>query len=185
MKSLELTEEHKFKLLEMCKVLFPECVWGFGDFYSSEVVTEYNGLDYLDITHINHKIPNLIPRFELDRAEIDTKNLIVVEKSNQSPMYDKIQYGFVNNIEPLKSGFMITHEVHDDGGYDYSKPIIKQHSSYEEGYVEGIHWFEFCMINLFNELLKKNYINAPAFYISILGKQHPVDYIYEQFKKLK
>jgi len=29
MKNIELTEEHKFKLSEMCKILFPEYEWHF------------------------------------------------------------------------------------------------------------------------------------------------------------
>lgn len=57
MKSIQLTEEHKSKLLEMCEVLFPKEDFNFGNFYTSECGAEYHGLDYLDITHINHKIP--------------------------------------------------------------------------------------------------------------------------------
>ena len=48
-----------------------------------------------------------------------------------------------------------------------------------------IHWFEFCMIDLFNCLLSKNYLNAPAFYTSILAGVHPVELLYEHFEESK
>ena len=50
---------------------------------------------------------------------------------------------------------------------------------------EYIPWFEFCMIILFKEFMKIKYINAPAFYTSILSGENPIDYLYKLFKKLK
>lgn len=190
MNPIKLTKEQKDKLLEMCKVLFPEHPWGFGEFYTSEVGAIYEGLDYLDITHLNHKISCIVSRYQLDNAKIDTSNLKVIEK-DKFPKYDKLEYGFVNNIEPLKKGFMISYETKEDGNYDYTKPIIKQHSgSYEEKYVEGIHWFEFCMTHLATKIFNGLKLNLKIDISSYRGRiiqyeEHPIDYLFEEFLKLK
>ena len=66
----------------------------------------------------------------------------------------------------------------------------------------SIHWFEFCMTHLINTLAWENitseiladcqYENARLKYLLELAKDrpdpgqfHPVDYLYEEFKKLK
>ena len=53
MKPIELTEEHKSKLLEMCKVLFPEYNWyiGFKTFYEQNGEGPYEeiNLGYLHL----------------------------------------------------------------------------------------------------------------------------------------
>lgn len=41
MKAIQLTEEHKKKLLEMCEVLFPEYTYGFENDFSEEGIMEY------------------------------------------------------------------------------------------------------------------------------------------------
>jgi hypothetical protein len=215
--NIQLTEEHKTKLLEMCKKLFPEYPWGFGQFYSSEVGGIYTGLDYLDITHLNHKIPCIVSRYELEHAEIDTSNLRVIEKHELYKEYDKLEYGFINNFESLKGGFTIEHKTDENGNYDYTKPIIKQHTSYSEVYVEGIHWFEFVFLHLIGRLQEAlpdtlvwrdqppyvgNVFNwkegnkwtlytefmfayPKACWGGSVYPNNPIDYLYEQFLKLK
>jgi hypothetical protein len=191
MKQIELTLEHKEKLLEMCNEFFPEYPWGFGQFYSTEIGAKYKGLDYLDITHLNHKIPCIVPRYELEHENIDTSNLKVIEKGGG--LYDKLEYGFVNNFEPIKQGFTINYKTDKNGNYDYTKPIIKQYESYDETYVEGIHWFEFLMCKLIPKFksfgINIDYwlMTLPSTHIQWNGTKvnHPVDYIYNEFKKLK
>ena len=50
-----------------------------------------------------------------------------------------------------------------------------------------IHWFEFCTITLWNELyLKLGNLELKSYYELLLNDLiHPVDYLYEEFKKLK
>ena len=50
-----------------------------------------------------------------------------------------------------------------------------------------IHWFELCTINLWNELyLKLGNLELKSYYELLLNNlTHPVDYLYEEFKKLK
>lgn len=170
MKPLTLTEEQAKKLLEMCNTLFPEHKWGFGEFYTTEVGARYEGLDYLDVTHINHKVPCVVSRFELEHHNIDTTNLKVVKKDNNYPAHDKLEYGLVNNIEPLKKGFMLN-----------DSKVIQHSGNYDETYVEGIHWFEFCMLHLAPKVCKSDGI-AITFKDN---NNNPVDFLYERFLKLK
>jgi len=58
-------------------------------------------------------------------------------------------------------------------------------------YASFIHWFEFCSIHLCEKILKPN-INKMEFFwetnfYATLSKEHkhPIDYLYEEFKKLK
>lgn len=109
MKNIELTEDHKSKLLEMCKVLFPEI-----------------------------------------------KSIVLQE-----------------NLGTL---------------------IIDQ--------LQQIHWFEFCMTHLCDKismnLTNQMCTGMPQYYdesekldwnsqslVSMLKECHPIDYLYEEFKKLK
>jgi len=72
----------------------------------------------------------------------------------------------------------------------------------EDGTVINIHWFEFCMTHLINALAWENiktdiladceYEDARLKYLLELakdrsdpGQYHPIDYLYEEFKKLK
>lgn len=98
MKQIELTKEHKSKLLEMCQILFPE----------------------YDFT------------------------------------LDKFEQCFVTL--GLKSEIL---------------------------YKEHIHWFEFCITKLWLKIAF--YVNhePTAIRSIILEKVHPVDYLYEEFKKIK
>ena len=52
---------------------------------------------------------------------------------------------------------------------------------------ESIHWFEFCTITLWNELyLKLGNLELKSYYELLLNDLiNPVDYLYEEFKKLK
>jgi hypothetical protein len=114
MKSIELTEEHKSKLLEMCKVLFPEYV-----------------------------------------------------------IYPAEDNGFIEGEQWVGDQHM---------GED--KPVNEF----------NIHWFEFCMTYLQQEMLtlgelpnfnnKLDYEFHPILQSS-WWESHPVDYLYEEFKKLK
>ena len=51
----------------------------------------------------------------------------------------------------------------------------------------NIHWFEFCTITLWNELyLKLGNLELKNYYELLLNNLvHPVDYLYDEFKKLK
>lgn len=46
-------------------------------------------------------------------------------------------------------------------------------------YLNKIHWFEFCVTKLFKKLNLSSYSHL------MNSKQHPIDYLYEQFKQLK
>jgi len=56
-------------------------------------------------------------------------------------------------------------------------------------YTNTIHWFEFCMTYLKNKILDVvDYSEIEKFLMRCLFQcemPHPVDYLYEQFKKLK
>lgn len=126
MKTIELTEEHRSKLLEMCRKLFPE---------------------------------------------------LEKEAYNRALEY----YGKNYEVQ----GFYITGDNHIGCSY----PNDNSDDSFHHHLIEQIHWFEFCMTHLFNELfIKPNGYESIEDYISmnhyfILG--HPVDYLYKEFKKLK
>lgn len=166
MNAIELTEDHRTKLLEMCKALFPEHEWGFGSFYTSEVGAEYEGLDYLDVTHINHKIPNIVPGYEL----------IPPKKGDDG--YESFQNGFVSNIKNGRNFF------------SRNGTKIVSANGYSETYVEGIHWFEFCCKHLAKRIYNDNIGKTKSTYSSFVGEcvivyfQHPIDYLYSEFKKL-
>jgi len=130
MKSIELTEDHKSKLLEMCKELFPE--------------------------------------------------------------YSQIQ--FSNPDDP-------------DAGFDSIEGILHLGKFINKGrgfsVLESIHWFEFLISEFFNRLSSKltlqQKFNGELVYghnirIALVENciddttdyyKHPVDYFYEEFKKLK
>ena len=52
-----------------------------------------------------------------------------------------------------------------------------------------IHWFEFCMTYLADKIFKDhdNFSNIKDSFITIFSikDEHPIDYLYEQFKQLK
>ena len=52
---------------------------------------------------------------------------------------------------------------------------------------ESIYWFEFCTITLWNELyLKLGNLELKSYYELLLNNLiHPIDYLYDEFKKLK
>jgi len=181
MNPIELTDLQKSKLLEMCRILFPKEYIDFGFFYTSEAGAEYVGLDYLDVTSVNHKIPCMKSGFRLNPPR---------DKNGDS--FKKFQDGFCSNTKEGQIGFMID----EDGN------ILQDSQNYDEIYVEGIHWFEFCVTKLINELASQN-ISSDLFgdcefeefrmkCINEIFKDkpsdeiiHPIDYLYEQFKQLK
>ena len=126
MESIKLTEEHKSKLLEMCKALFPE---------------------YLEILWDSTNTDN--PIFTDDDEDLKYK----------------CRWSIDNNLIHF-----LEKESWDD----------------EENYLIEIHWFEFCMTHLADKILKNNYFKIGAFSsIVLFKKNHPVDYLYEKFSKLK
>lgn len=52
----------------------------------------------------------------------------------------------------------------------------------KDGNDDEFHWFEFCMTHLVRELMCKNTKHAQQLF---MGLKHPIDYLYEQFLKLK
>jgi len=130
MKPIIVTEEHKSKLLEMCKVLFPE----YG-------------------------------RIEIQEYAID------VDKSLPSPVF----------VDLYKQHITIPFDIY------------------------SIHWLEFCMTHLVEKLFNSfeeddedfydRYINEGAsfygvgvneiIFVMLSSKKHIIDYLYEEFKKLK
>ena len=99
MKSIQLTEEHKSKLLEMCKILFPEYV-----------------------------------------------------------IYPADNDGFIEGEQWV-----------GDQNMGEDRPVNEF----------NIHWFEFCMTHLSEK------IDCDLAHNIIYMKKHPIDYLYEEFKKLK
>lgn len=72
------------------------------------------------------------------------------------------------------------------------KPIAtKTEGVFIEHMSFNIHWFEFCMIDLVEKLLYKENEKQSQFYLTTLSYKrgviniHPVDYLYEEFNKLK
>lgn len=117
MQPIQLTEEHKSKLLEMCKELFPE--------YKNDI--------------------------SKNEAE---------------------------NIQILHNNFIRFYS-----GYKENNPKLNE-----------IHWFEFCMIYLQNQILvKASQLNKSDdlgydFFRKLINSwytSHPINYLYEQFLKLK
>lgn len=167
MEALHLTYKQGKRLLEMCKALYPEYKWGFGSFPTSEVGAEYNGLDYLDVTHINHQIPCIKSRFEITGK--NTSKLKIVEKSNYSD-YDRIEDGFVDNISGKQAFFTKNDKK------------IKQGDDYEETYIEGIHWFEFCIKQLIPKFQIDDIMELELTRILFCNLPNPIDYLYDKFK---
>lgn len=136
MNAIQLTEEHKARILEMCKILFPK-----------------------------HK-------FEL-------------EVIKQSFTWNNTSMNV--NAEQHRSTELITIMIEDSGDTDSVNSGI-------------YHWFEFCLTTLaekifFNVPLKRN---AMELYLQFVRQmniyshrnddpfgRHPIDYIYEEFEKLK
>lgn len=78
-----------------------------------------------------------------------------------------------------------------------SKPIINKKgfiklwqqdlSAIEGEYLIKIHWFEFCIMDLTTKIYN---ILQPSTTITLMRghvaqEDHPIDYLYEQFKKIK
>ena len=135
MKNIKLTEDHKFKLLEMCVELFRE---------ESEI--------------------NSIQNFRIS-------NDYVLGLSDHT-LYCENRDISDNNYDG--------EEVPEDELLDfYTYPI--------NCFDINIHWFEFCTITLWNKLyLKLGNLELKSYYELLLNDLiNPVDYLYEEFKKLK
>ena len=57
-------------------------------------------------------------------------------------------------------------------------------------YDSHIHWFEFCMTHLFTKVIVEQYgymsiSHAMSNGYYTIYSNHPIDYLYEEFKKLK
>jgi hypothetical protein len=68
----------------------------------------------------------------------------------------------------------------DDDGFIEGEQWVGDQNMGEDRPVNefNIHWFEFCMTYLINKL-ELEYTS-----IIVLTENHPVDYLYEEFKKL-
>lgn len=50
---------------------------------------------------------------------------------------------------------------------------------------EIFHWFEFCLTHLYNEI-KRYGVSETLTYTNLMSAgNHPIDYLYKEFKKLK
>lgn len=67
-------------------------------------------------------------------------------------------------------------------GYNMQYTLGNKAQPYKYGLV--IHWFETCMINLCEKIIKDN-DQLSDFKSLNFNKKHPIDYLYEEFKKLK
>ena len=156
MKSIQLTEKHKSKLLEMCKELFCE---------ESEI--------------------NSIQNFRVENDYILglSDHILYCENRDLSENHYE--------CEKVPEEDLVTFENY---------PI--------ECFEINIHWFEFCMTHLVEKLndLSDVYEEIPPYVANVYGgangkwnlyvkfhfhypknryKKHPVDYLYEEFKKIK
>jgi len=84
-------------------------------------------------------------------------------KSKLLEMYNKLFPKISNSI--IDDDGFINKYFHQDGEHDW---------------IPLIHWFEFCMIHLIKKL-KINYEYAGDHVISLI--EHPVDYLYKEFRK--
>jgi len=114
----------------------------------------------------------------------------------QKEAYDK-SFEYYGNKEDAE-GFYIT-GINNIG---CSYPIYERDDSFHHHLFEQIHWFEFCMTHLIDKLAWENttsdiladcqYEDNRLKYLLKLaedrpnpGQYHPIDYLYEEFKKLK
>ena len=134
MKNIELTEDHKSKLLEMCKELFPE----YKEIYFGidEYDNNFNGFIYF----AKNKLP--------------CKNIIEIH------WFEFCMTHLIRKIDNL-----------------HSKKILKplEDKACKEGYPDN--WLE-----IWNE---RPWIKLWSLTNSGTYKKHPVNYLYEQFLKLK
>ena len=150
MKNIELTEDHKSKLLKMCKELFPE----FNEWRYGKVTSEGNLEDFYN----------------------KTKDLSWQDREKYEQSCDFLW-------------------IEKDFKYEHDDDIERS-----ETWV--IHWFEFVMTHLCDKISTKltneMCTGMPQYYdesekldwnsqslISMLKECHPIDYLYEEFKKLK
>ena len=137
MKSIELTEEQKEKLLKMCKVLFPEISNGGGFYLENHLCKpgEYEN----SIDELSEAKTNFVSFYNFSNHKNDEKKLSSKE--------------------------------------------------YFEKYFNSIHWFEFCMTilatNLYNQNNRDEISSIELYRGNIIQNYHPIDYLYEEFKKLK
>lgn len=123
-KAIELTEEQKSKLLEMCNKLFSEYKWEFHSNYSAGLL--------------------------FDECNVD--NLIAWKSTGK----------------------------------------------HSQEHILSIHWFEFCMTHLTEKVMFNKKFNAEKqhnnfvefsysvnnYFMNFHLKTHPIDYLYDEFKKL-
>ena len=132
MKSIELTEEHKAKLLEMCKVLFPE----------------YSNLEVRDsMEDFCMKQDNLF--IELNEA-VNRRDCTVIH-----------WFEFCN-----------THLLKI-----ISENLAQQNSS-KEWSGDDKMFEKWNIIDVYHKKISKGLI-------SWINHEHPIDYLYKEFKKLK
>lgn len=135
MKPLQLTTQHRERLLEMCKVFYPDL----------QKLAFDAGVEY---------------------------------------------YGSKKQAKANYCGFYIT----GDNCIQCSYPIDSRDDSFHEHLIESTHWFEFCMTHLQNKILvKASQLNKSDdldynFYSRLTDswyESHPIDFLYQEFKKLE
>lgn len=90
-------------------------------------------------------------------------------------------YGSQEELDVNYCGFYLS----GDNCIQCSFPIDERDDSFHEHLIEPIHWFEFSIYHLAYKILhKKNEYNTELCWIDALQADHPIDYLYEQFKKL-
>lgn len=117
------------------------------------------------------------------------KNIELTEdhKSKLLEMCKKLfpEYNFINFQESSLMGAW---------GYDFNNICLSKKSNDLYDIEINIHWFEFCMTHLANKMIElgelPNFNNKLDYeFFSILQsswwESHPIDYLYEEFKKLK
>ncbi len=109
MKSIELTEEHKAKILEMCKVLFPK--YDHYTFWSEDFVGMYNtdeqGKEVMENNISIHWFEFCMTYLAYKLANIDSEDTFIGDNYR---LYDKI----MNNEHPIDYLYTKFKKLHNE-----------------------------------------------------------------------
>ena len=154
MKNIELTEEHKTKLLEMCKVLFPE-------YNRKYLKKEFDKLEG-DFSYSEYKSQK--PKWSIGNDGVVYLQLYYI-------LYEDMSYEL---IEIHWFEFCMTHLI-----IKLSKEFTKQKLS-EADYTDNQYpnWFSEKVSYHLNPFRNEEFEEDILFI-------HPIDYLYEEFRKLK
>lgn len=106
------------------------------------------------------------------------KNIELTEdhKSKLLEMCNKLFWnGCINKNDFRENDILL---IAIDKNYKYNHKILK------------IHWFEFCLTHLCTKLYNISHLKDESSIKQLIGHicqdvKHPIDYLYEEFKKLK